>query len=495
MLPRLVLPVLLLIAVTSLLWLSYGFASTYHLFGSAALASVFRAAAAVSTAIVFVVIMANLAVRVGFATLLQYEPTQLQRGLVVAVSIFIAAAVALAYLGVDVGTILTTSALMTAIIGLSVQPLLGSLLAGLTLHRVLRIGDGVLLDGEQVEISSLNWRSVVAKRPDGSALVVPNARLTDSTLQILAHDHPLRAAVVLELPATIAPHRVRKLISDIIDDFPEVDSTEPVSVLPQKAAGTNPLTSYRATFWVSRYADRADIEGRVLRRAWYAFRREGLFTHDPASPLREAGAEAEEVASAVTVALLTARSPVTEASEAQVKSIVAEGEILVYDDGERIVLPERHTGCFCVLIDGELAEIGPAPAAPGVNRIAQSGVGVEHELTRTAALAKIERALTARIGPYAGYAVARASASGASLNVVCADVAEEIDDPGQRQEFMLEANPPIQRLWQPGILLTCHRDASRRLVVQPSMRAVDHALILAGPIALLGSHAPGAGAT
>ena len=273
---RFVLPLLLLIAITALLWMSYGFASTYRLFGSAAFSSIFQVGALVSTAILFVFVTATLVVRVGFAWLLQNEPTQLQRGLIVAVLTFIAAAIALWYSGLDLSTILTTSALVSAIVGLSVQPMLASLMSGLTVHRLIRIGDGVLLDGEHVEITSLNWRSVMARRTNGSVVFVPNARLADGTLQVLAHDRPTRAEVKLDVPTSVAPHRVRKLVTELVDDFAEVDSMLPVVVLPVAYEASKPLTGYRVEFWVRHYAQRTAVEGRVLRRFWYAFQREGI---------------------------------------------------------------------------------------------------------------------------------------------------------------------------------------------------------------------------
>ena len=144
MLPRFVLPVLLLTAITALLWVSYGFAAAYHLFGSAAFASTFRIAAALATAVLFIFVGAHLIVRLVFAWLLQYEPTQLQRGLVIALLSFIAAAMALAYFGLDVGTILTTSALVSAIIGLSVQPLLAR-----TLRRMFCSAIGLAEDTDR----------------------------------------------------------------------------------------------------------------------------------------------------------------------------------------------------------------------------------------------------------------------------------------------------------------------------------------------------------
>src|SRR5688572_25911156 len=109
---------LLLSVITLLLWLSYTIAAAFSLFKSNAIPDALHFAAAAATAALCVALAAKLIFRIGFATYLRTEPNGLQRGLVISVLIFVAAAVLLAHLGFDLSTILTTSALVTAIVGL-----------------------------------------------------------------------------------------------------------------------------------------------------------------------------------------------------------------------------------------------------------------------------------------------------------------------------------------------------------------------------------------
>jgi hypothetical protein len=80
-----VLLTILLAFVTALLWLSYGFASAYHLFGAMALPAVLHIAASAAAGLLFIVVLSQIVLRFGFATVLQIEPTGLHRGLVLAV--------------------------------------------------------------------------------------------------------------------------------------------------------------------------------------------------------------------------------------------------------------------------------------------------------------------------------------------------------------------------------------------------------------------------
>jgi small-conductance mechanosensitive channel len=488
-LAQFVLPLLLLVVITLLLWTSYGVASSYRLFGSAAFSAVFYVAAVASTVILFVFVTGTLLMRIGFEWLRQPEPTQLQRRLIIAMLTFIAAAVALWYSGFDPRAIITTSALVSAVVALSVQPMLGSLMSGLTVHRQIRIGDAVLLDGAPVEITSLNWRSVSGRKDDGTAVVVPNAKLADGMLHVLAHDQPVRADVRLDIPRSVAPHRLRKLVAELVYDFQEVDPTQPVVTLPfgddssrlhAGLASAWPAGSigYRIQFWVRHYAQRADVEGRVLRRFWYAFQRENIVAAADGCPEARVDGDPARHLNAVMAALSKTARPAATLEEAS-RAALAAGETLLYDEGERIVLPLRLTSRACVLLEGALSEV---TASERNGNAAWTTMGhARHELTRTVWLSLIERALIQRIGPYATWAVERAAAGGATRAEVCEVVAREIDDPIERDAFLREASPSTESVSGPGLLFGCARDTAHRLVANPPLRVVDYALILAVP--------------
>ena len=395
---------LLLGAITALLWLAYDFASSHRLFGVGIVANALHIAAAAATATLVVAVIAQLTLRYGVEWVLHTKPTNLQRRLVVAVLSFAAVAAVLAHFGVDFSSILVFSALTTAIIGLGIQPTLSSLFAGLAVDRAVRVGDGLLLNGEAVEITSLNWRSVVGRKADGATIVLPNARLTDNTLEVLAPDRPVRSEVKFDVSMAIAPHRLQKLVSDLIGDMPEVDPSQPIVAMPLNLEAG----AYRATFSVRHFSQRASAEGRVLRRLWYVLRRE--------SPVALSEAATQDLLQKMRATLPSIPA----------EAAVQAGESLIYDDGERIALPDRLAGHVCLLVDGALAE-----ALPG-----RASTHASHGLTREASLGRIKRLLAERIGPYAEYAVDQAAAAGADIATVCRDVSQEIDDPGERARFL-----------------------------------------------------------
>lgn len=481
-----VLVFILLSAITGVLWLSYQIASAFSLFGSSVIPSILHVAAAAATAGLFVVAAGQMILRIGFASYLRTEPTDLQRGLVLSVLTFAAVAALLAYLGVDLSTILTTSALVTAIIGLSIQPTLGSLISGLTVDRALRVGDGVLMNGEVLEVTSMTWRSVICRKPDGATIIIPNAKLADNTLEILPRAQPARAEAVIKVNPAIAPHALRRLVDQILADMDGVDLLRPVELIATAGIGR-----YRVIFWVGHYSQRGGAEANFLHRAWYTLRRE-----TPAEPANAANPKDSVAIRAVEAALRTAKLAHGDdkASETLAGSVVEAGEILSYGNGERIILPERIEGRTCLLISGMLAEaLSPTDATASAAVSTQQPFPSSAPGSRQAWLDRIQRLLAPRIGPYAEHATRIAAENGASIAEICAAAAMEIEDPAEREAFVREVNPPSERIHQPGLLFHSRRDRLRRIWSDPPLRAVDHAAIIAVPPSLLKRPGPAGG--
>jgi small-conductance mechanosensitive channel len=479
---RFVLPLLLLSAISALLWTAFAFAHSYDLFRSKPFISVFYISALISTAFLAVFLAATATVRVGFTWRTQQQPTELQRKMIVVVLTFVAIAIILWLAGFNPTAIFATSAIVTAIVALSAQAILGSLIAGLALHGVIKTGDSVLLDGEPVEITSHHWRSVIASRTNGTTIVVPNIKLSDGTLQILGRDLPMRTEVKLSVPTEMPPHRVHKIVSEVLEDFPELDPAQSIAVLPLAHEPDKAMTSYRVRFWTRHYSKASDIEGRVIRRFWYRFRREGVVPAETAVP-RSVG-ETERYANAVRLALRSYDGvSASTLSDGIAQRALDQGEVLLFDEGEQISFPERSNDSLFILLEGQLVD----QTSDGSNGSSRSTNGrVSQELTRAGWLAIIERALAQRIGPYASHATREVAASGISIAEICEQVANEVDDPAERQAFLDETQPKVEKTYRPGFLFPTVEKA-QRVIAMPTMRAEQYAVILAVPKTSLAS--------
>src|SRR4030095_16787367 len=106
------------------------------------------------------------------------QPRILQDVLVV-VAVILWGLVRLHYAGVDLAGIVTTSAVLTAVIGLSLQDTLRNILGGLALQldRSFRVGDSIEGDNTVGRVIEIGWRRTAIDRLGGNVVVIPNSML------------------------------------------------------------------------------------------------------------------------------------------------------------------------------------------------------------------------------------------------------------------------------------------------------------------------------
>ena len=87
--------------------------------------------------------------------------------------------VRLRYAGLDLSQIVTTSALMTAVLAFSMQDTLGNLLGGvaLELDSSLAVGDWVRVDDVEGQVVDIRWRSTSIQTRSWDTVVIPNSYL------------------------------------------------------------------------------------------------------------------------------------------------------------------------------------------------------------------------------------------------------------------------------------------------------------------------------
>jgi len=97
----------------------------------------------------------------------------------------------LATLDRDVSSVLTTSAIATAVIGFSLQDTLRSVMGGMSLQldRTVSEGDWIRVDSMEGRVSEIRWRQTSIVTRDGDTVVIPNSHLASNCFTILGqHD-------------------------------------------------------------------------------------------------------------------------------------------------------------------------------------------------------------------------------------------------------------------------------------------------------------------
>lgn len=90
--------------------------------------------------------------------------------------------------GLNVTSLIATSAVVTAVIGLSLQATLGNVVSGIALQvdDSLQEGDWIELDNKQQgQIKQIRWRHTLLETRDYDTLIVPNSQLMGQTIKVL----------------------------------------------------------------------------------------------------------------------------------------------------------------------------------------------------------------------------------------------------------------------------------------------------------------------
>lgn len=107
---------------------------------------------------------------------------------------FVAAALAWGMLrlraaGVEPASLVTTSALITAVVAFSMQETLGNVLGGVLLEfdRSIAIGDWIRLDDLSGRVAEIRWRHTAIRTRNGERVIVPNSTLMRSRFAVIGN--------------------------------------------------------------------------------------------------------------------------------------------------------------------------------------------------------------------------------------------------------------------------------------------------------------------
>jgi len=211
--------------------------------------------------------------------------------------------------GVEPTSLLTTSALLTAVIGLSLQDTLGNLFAGLSIQaqRPFEVGDWIQIDPDARYIGrviEINWRATTVLTSEQVELIIPNGMLAKSTIRNFTKPSGMsRRTIDVQAPYDIQPQRVEKALLSAIHGITGVRGDPPPFVLLSKFADSG--VTYFLNYFIDDFTQRDRVDSQVRQRVWFALQRAGIAIPFPtrmmiqtadASPETKAKTEADEQA-------------------------------------------------------------------------------------------------------------------------------------------------------------------------------------------------------
>ncbi len=159
--------------------------------------------------------------------------------------------------GVDLASLVTTSAVITAVLAFSMQDTLGNILGGLVLQLddSVRVGDWVKIDDISGQVVDVRWRHTAVETRNRETVVIPNGWLVKNRFTVIgsrSDARPLwRRWVWLDVESGASPGLVIQLLEDAVNnaDIPNVVRDPPPSAVLMDVGAR--ATRYALRYWMN----------------------------------------------------------------------------------------------------------------------------------------------------------------------------------------------------------------------------------------------------
>ncbi|HTQ04054.1 MAG TPA: mechanosensitive ion channel family protein [Polyangiaceae bacterium] len=283
--------------------------------------------------------------------------------------------------GVNLTGIVATSAVVTAVIGLSLQSTLGNVIGGLALQLddSIREGEWIELENKtQGLIKKVRWRHTVIETRDWDTLLVPNTQLIAQTIKVLGRREgeavKHRMWVYFNVDHRFAPRDVIRAVDEALQAAPMpgvAAEPKPHAVCMDFARdGRDSFAYYAARYWLTELARDDPTSSLVRERVYAALERAQiplalpgtavfLTTDDPAKSARKRQRSLEAYRTALRgVALFSNLSAeeLTRLAESVKRAPFAAGEVITREGAQAHWLYVLTSGEVDVLIGAADAE-------------------------------------------------------------------------------------------------------------------------------------------
>ena len=242
--------------------------------------------------------------------------------------------------------ILTTSAVLTVVVGFAAQTTLSSLISGLILQieRPFGLGDWIKLGENQGRVVGITWKSTRLLTREKIQVYIPNAEITNKSFFNYSRPNlTLVARVYIAIEYGAPPNTVKDVIIQVLNQHSQVLKTPPPDIY-LKEFGDFAIT-YEVRFCHSNFANEPKIKSDINTQIWYALRRNDIKIPFPIRDLhykhierRFQAKEIEKQRSSFNIEGLLGQVSVLSALSTDIRTQIAErSEIAEYGAGEFVV--------------------------------------------------------------------------------------------------------------------------------------------------------------
>jgi small-conductance mechanosensitive channel/CRP-like cAMP-binding protein len=239
--------------------------------------------------------MVKLAGIVVFAVVLRplrLELPPIAQDLVMALGYMVVAIMTLSYAGVNLQGLIATSAVLTAVIGFSLQDSLGNIMGGMVLQieRTIHVGDWIRIDDMEARVKQIRWRQTSVETRDWDTVVIPNSVLMKAKVTMLGRrvGAPVqrRRWVYFRVGLDHSPTRVMHIVETVL----RLETHGHIAAEPKPHCLLTDFKEgdavYAARYWLNDLSQPDPTDSLVRTRIYAALRREGIPLATPSQSIR-----------------------------------------------------------------------------------------------------------------------------------------------------------------------------------------------------------------
>lgn len=276
-------------------------------------------------------------------------------------------------LGLQLSAVLVSSTVLSAVIGLALQDVLGNVFAGmaLQLEQPFAAGDWLEIDGTLARVMEMTWRATRLRNNDGVDLIEPNASMAGARLvNYGSGEVPVGFNFHVGVSYSAPPAAVKAALCEAALQVRETATSPPPQAFVEGFGDHAVL--YRMRVWTRAVSSSVIFRDAVYSRIWYQLQRRGLEIPFPIHTvhLHPSAAEPPQQEAAIeSKARLLARIDLFKDFDPErLRRLAQQARRELYDHGEKLVREGEQGDSLFVVDTGRalVTRSGPTGATTAI---------------------------------------------------------------------------------------------------------------------------------
>jgi len=264
-------------------------------------------------------------------------------------------------LDINVTSLIATTTVLTAIIGLAFQSTLTNMLAGLTIHleKPLKQGDWISVGGHEGRVVDISIRSTRIMTNDNNEVFIPNSKvLGEAVVNYSRPDMVQVRTLTVGVSYSVPPNKVKTAILEVLSAVPRVLKF-PAPVVRVTNYGDFAI-QFEIRYPISDFAAHAEIGAEIMNLLWYKFKRSEIEIPYPVRSVQvkqitpEALLVEQERRADEIMGMMENVEIFSPLSKAELKDLVAQVSVKTYAIGEMPVRQGELGNSFYIIKSGRV---------------------------------------------------------------------------------------------------------------------------------------------